>query len=397
MAPSSGRLSPAAHGRVATREPRGMLTFLAALLLVGCGDGDGAGDAGSDAGGDGDSDAGCDPGADADAEVDVDSADTGGLEAIPDGPADALAVGWTHRPSSDPSPLFGPMAFDERQDAVVRFNAVGSASFVDAWTWDRASAKWTLHPPAGEAPRTANGTAYESDRFRSLVCSSTPGPLAGLWEWDDMDRRWQHLSSSLGCTGHDIVYDAGRQAAVLFYGGLVTAPPARVMEWSWDTGTSVDRTPSPLPAAWPAARGGQTMVFDAGRRRVWIFGGSWMAGTTFHDIWEWDGDTGTWVDRTPSPLPAAWPAARSGAAAAYDERRKRIMLFGGRDAAGASLDDLWEWDGDTGTFTGLTPDPRPSVWPTPGPSDALEMVWDAMTGHSIVALGGAMWEWRGPP
>jgi hypothetical protein len=57
------------------------------------------------------------------------------------------------------------------------------------------------------------------------------------------------------------------------------------------------------------------------------------------DLWEWNGSE--WIDRTPSPLPTAWPPERQGAGMVYDSKRKRVVVFGGA-SDGELYRDLWE-------------------------------------------------------
>ena len=55
------------------------------------------------------------------------------------------------------------------------------------------------------------------------------------------------------------------------------------------------------------------MVFDSVVGRVLMFGGvneDGGASLLFNDLWEWDGDAGVWISRTPTPLPADWPKPR---------------------------------------------------------------------------------------
>lgn len=126
----------------------------------------------------------------------------------------------------------------------------------------------------------------------------------------------------------------------------------------------------------PPARSYTGMAFDSDRAKVIIFGGG-ASGGPVADLWEWDSATATWADRTPVPLPASWPARRVVPAVAYDEHRKRLVLFGGylgdRDSGGRPYGDTWEWNPVTGEWTDVTP---PSGAPTPSPRLAAACVYD---------------------
>ena len=119
----------------------------------------------------------------------------------------------------------------------------------------------------------------------------------------------------------------------------------------------------PLPSAWPPGRADHDMVYDSARGRTVIFGG-YPAGPYLNDLWEWDGLS--FVNRTPSPLPASWPGPRIEYALAYDPVRARMLLFGGYFPI---LGDTWEWDGPRNLWTRL-----PATGPSPrrGPAMAYD-------------------------
>ena len=135
----------------------------------------------------------------------------------------------------------------------------------------------------------------------------------------------------------------------------------------------------------PLPRVGHSMAFDAGRKRVVLFGGDSLAGTLFGDTWEWDGDNWTQVqDIGPSP--------RKFHAAAYDSARSRVVLFGGWN--GILFNDTWEWDGSDWTQVEDS-----------GPAKRFEhsMAYDASR-QCAVLFGGQIgtgpylndtWEWDG--
>jgi hypothetical protein len=76
------------------------------------------------------------------------------------------------------------------------------------------------------------------------------------------------------------------------------------------------------------------MAYDARRQRVVLFGGRGAAGL-LSDTWEWDGTSWLPVQTTRSPGP------RAGHAMAYDSARGRLLLVGGTDGTWR-LPDTWE-------------------------------------------------------
>jgi hypothetical protein len=104
-----------------------------------------------------------------------------------------------------------------------------------------------------------------------------------------------------------------------------------------------------------------------------LFGGTDAQGGLLADTWEWDGTS--WNER----IPTSSPAARTDHAMAYDPRRQRVVVFGGR-ALGGRQDDAWEWDGDAGTWLELAPATQPSK------RSGMDLAPD-VTG-SLIAVGG---------
>jgi hypothetical protein len=141
-----------------------------------------------------------------------------------------------------------------------------------------------------------------------------------------------------------------------------------------------------LPLASPGAswipltgtrRRGHSAVYDPSRHRMVVFGGE--SGTQLNDVWELGlSSTGTWARLNPTGTP---PAPRALHAAIYDERRDRMLVFGGR--GGPARNDLWEL-----TFSG-TLEWRPITalgTPPPARFDHV-MVYDAAR-YRLLVFGG---------
>lgn len=95
-----------------------------------------------------------------------------------------------------------------------------------------------------------------------------------------------------------------------------------------------------------------------------------------------DGCTSVCGNEAPYWLRWSPPIARTDMAVAYDARRGRVVMFGGRGgdiSALAPLSDTWEWNGHW--------EPRPSSVPAPAPRQAATMTYDVARGE-IVLFGG---------
>jgi hypothetical protein len=141
-----------------------------------------------------------------------------------------------------------------------------------------------------------------------------------------------------------MAYDRARGRVVLF-GGQANEDFNDTWEWDGVTWTQVADT-GPKPRVQPA------MAYHGNRNRVVLFGGSSPLDVhqNFNDTWEWDEENWTQVADT-------GPSGRRGHAMAGDDKRQRIVLFGGSVRTGVGSDfregnfqsDTWEWDGEEWT------------------------------------------------
>jgi hypothetical protein len=87
----------------------------------------------------------------------------------------------------------------------------------------------------------------------------------------------------------------------------------------------------PIAATGPSARSRHVMVTDPRRDRALVFGGRTRTGTTgpytqLNDLWGFDFTAETWTKLETS---GTTPSPRSNAAAVYDKKRDRMIVFGG--------------------------------------------------------------------
>ena len=127
---------------------------------------------------------------------------------------------------------------------------------------------------------------------------------------------------------------------------------------------ALGKLPASESAAWqqvgassiPDGRYLQAAAFDESRKVVVMFGGEIFnpnMGTASpnQETWEWNTVTGKWTNRSGTGMA---PDARSGAAMVYDSARAKFVLFGGRAGSGYNYEDTWEWDPVTGAWTDVT-------------------------------------------
>lgn len=114
------------------------------------------------------------------------------------------------------------------------------------------------------------------------------------------------------------------------------SPAGPVVSWS-----------SASPASRPPALAYSAAAFDTRTSQLFLFGGVTSDNTLSSATWIWNGST--WSQAPAPPLqnghPLPQPAARELASMAYDPATDQLILFGGRGAGGALLDDTWAWNG----------------------------------------------------
>ena len=244
------------------------------------------------------------------------------------------------------------MAFDSsRQQLVVFGGRAGALALRDVW--ERGTGRWLerTEREAGPVGRSDLGLAFDSNRQRTVAfggLNERGDALRELWEWDGTTwtARTTEQSGPSARAHVAMAYDRARGRTVVFGGAPAGSRGTREL-WEWDGETWTDRTPA--DGTGPTARRDASMVFDAARSRVVVFGGR-LDGVALGDSWEWDG--------TSWQAGPNGPAARFDASLGYDEVRQRTVLFGGT-VAGADARDVWEYDG--ATWTERAPAPGPSA------------------------------------
>lgn len=253
---------------------------------------------------------------------------------------------WTQKQNFGPSPRWGhAMVFDSARQRTLLFGGrLGDVELAgDTWEWDGHS--WVQVSDLGPKPRYRHKLADDSTRERIILFggrAATTGPSTNeTWEWDGAE--WVQLTDTGPALEHGstaMVYDKTRQRVVLFGCDLGLV---RSETWEWDGEEWTQQEDVGPPARLQTA-----LTYDTSRSRTVLFGGTLGSDgmKVLGDTWEWDGTTWTQqADFGPDP--------RREHAIAFDDSRKRVVLFGGvahrlNSAGGitpAYLGDTWEWDG----------------------------------------------------
>lgn len=148
---------------------------------------------------------------------------------------------------------------------------------------------------------------------------------------------------------------------------VLAASPAVAQEWRLET-----------PVASPIDRASHSVVCDAARDRLVMFGGyNWNLDVHYDETWEYDG--ATWAQRHPLSAPA--PRKRAGMC--YDSRRGVVALFGGL------RDSFWgptTWFGDTWEYDGTNWTQVPVSGPVPS-ARYCDLTFDSARGVAVLVGG----------
>lgn len=221
------------------------------------------------------------------------------------------------------------------------------------------------------------------NRMKIVVSSAL---LCGTTQLQAQEPDLPYVSGSTGVDGDLIVpqslphrydfafaYDAARNETVLFGGydrGESGVRPAGYKPETWTfNGTEWSQE---TPDTFVSARYLSEMVYDPVRQEVIMFGGRRADNADLNDTWIWNGTD--WTERTPATV----PAVRYNHKLAWDPSNQRVLMFGGQNATGW-LEDLWSWDGTNWTEVTTTNTPEADF----RQQNHGDMVWEASTGRLI--------------
>ncbi|MBI2448145.1 hypothetical protein HYV44_01095, partial [Candidatus Microgenomates bacterium] len=133
------------------------------------------------------------------------------------------------------------------------------------------------------------------------------------------------------------------------------------------------------PTSNPSARYGSAVAWDNTNATKYVFGGIASGGTLLNDLWKFNVSTRSWSQITTSGGP---PAARDGSSMIWHPTNGKLYLFGGYKDPPAVLNDLWEFNITTSTWTQLSPTGGP-----PATRYYQSAVWDTAN-SKILVFGG---------
>ncbi len=246
------------------------------------------------------------------------------------------------------------MVYDSHRGVVYLFGGWSSGGEKnDLWEYDPQSSQgWSelIQSFSRPSPREDHDMVYDIQNQRVILFGGT-GPSDETWELNPATMAWTLKTPSPHPSArqrHDMVYDSDRSKVILFGGW-----PYNDELWEYDTAAG---TWSQISASGPVGRSGHEMVYDHHRHKVYMFGGYPNFEDVLDDTWQYDPSSGSWSMFNPSTK----PGARGGHAMVYDPVRRRAVLFGGDGEEGA-LDDTWEFDPVSGEWSQIPQQTHPNI------------------------------------
>ena len=217
----------------------------------------------------------------------------------------------------------------------------------DTWTYTPGKGWFQSAPRATPPPRFGAVATYYSYHSNTLMFGGQSGVrfFNDVWEYKDPPDEWVPMST----TGDAPTPRAGASIGIETdfvrkpYSNLLIVTHGHSDREYFDDTFVLDLTTRAWreisPANRPPKRKGQAGTFDARQGKIFLFGGQDVAGNLLGDLWELDPAKRTWTKITPS---GAQPSPRSNATLTYDYNG-RLWLFGGETGSGAT-NELWMYD-----------------------------------------------------
>lgn len=249
----------------------------------------------------------------------------------------------------------------------------------------REEPEWTALSQVPHPQLNFAAYAFDEDRRRFVVFGGIDAAnerSGATYEWDGVQSGWQRREPVVAPTprhGAAMVFHRALGVIVLFGG----ADPASTVgdTWTWD-GVQWKQV---VTATSPPRRIYHSMVYDARRGRVVVFGGRSASTEPLADTWAFDG--ATWTELTG----AVAPPGRERAAMGYDPVRDQIVLAGGQELGVRA--DTWVFDGTTWSPAQGLPSSKSSATLTFDPiRKALVHIGGASSLNPTLSWDGASWQ-----
>ena len=261
--------------------------------------------------------------------------------------------------------------------SIVLMGGNSNTFYNDVWRSTDEGASWTeQNANPGWVGRSDLSSVTMPDGSIVLMGgnSVSNGPLNDVWRSSDDGATWSEVNTNAGWPGrYSLRSVAMPDGSIVLMGGQSSGSNFFNDVWqSKDEGTTW--TEVNTSAGWPARAGFNVVVMPDGS--IVLMGGhtSGGSGAPLNDVWKSTDEGVTWTEVNAS---AGWSARYGQGSVAMPDGS--IVLMGGRDSYGDSLNDVWRSKDDGATWTEL---------PNAGWMGRYGVGSVAMPDGSIVFMGG---------
>lgn len=252
------------------------------------------------------------------------------------------------------------LAYDEVRGTILMFGGAdrNPPLLGDTWEWDGRN--WHQRFPSQSPPaRAGHRMVYDRSRQRIVLFGGATGTawpwieMNDVWEWDG--HNWSQGVTAPMATrlGFSMAYDPLRSQVIVLGGSTAYAYPCNLYYrddmWAYDGTSWTQLAQGPRTGYGPFFRSGAAMGFDE-HRNVLVVAGGWVnnpnqscIGGRSNAVWEWDG--ATWTPGSTSGSSPNGPGL-SALSTTYDPNSRRLLVFGN--------DDFPAWNGYFFAYDGTT-------------------------------------------
>jgi len=285
-----------------------------------------------------------------------------------------------------------------RGTLVLHGGYAGSGQYLnDTWELSRSNTWKKLEPSTSPPGRANHAIAYDRDNGQAVLFGGNDGDgrRNDTWIWNSERGSWREVTDLIPKPPvrslHTMTYDPMGRRVVLF--GGKDGSTSRDDTWHFDTDSMTwDSTGGPPPQS--TYRDKHVMVHDPIRERTVMFGVKPVSGDDPNEpeVWVMTPKTGVWSRHLHAPVPARYLHGL-----AFDNSRARMVTTAGIDSDHHRVNDTWEWDARTGTWSEITPSTT-----VPGERSHFGMAYDVNRNVTVMHsgyVGGGLemstWEWDG--
>lgn len=231
-------------------------------------------------------------------------------------------------------------------------------------------------PPVAPSARSGFTLAHDPGRAALVLHGGQSGDasLSDTWTFDG--ERWSELTFDGEGPGDRLnaalAHDGKR---LVLFGG---ARDRRRMGDTWGLTEDGWVQLAPESEDGPERRTLCDMAFDEKRGKLVLFGGK--ARAALGDTWEWDPDATSWTR-----VASEGPSPRGAHEMCYHPGRETVVLYGGYGEG--ALGELWEWNGERWRLVETKPADGEESPASPGPRLHFALGHDAGRGE-LVLYGG---------